>query len=45
VFLALSAALTAFGLINAGAVARGAWFGLTRWPRLRPARGHGRKLA
>jgi len=45
VFLALSAALTAFGLINAGAVARGAWFGPIRWPRLRPARGRGRKLA
>jgi putative MATE family efflux protein len=32
VFLALSAALTAFGLINAAAVAGGAWFGPIRWP-------------
>ena len=32
VFLALSAALTAFGLINAAAVAGGAWFGPLRWP-------------
>jgi len=38
VFLALSAALTAFGVINAGAVAGGAWFGRIAWPRLRPAR-------
>jgi len=38
VFLALSAALAAFGLINAGAVARGAWFGPIGWPRLRAAR-------
>ena len=37
VFLALSVALTAFGLINAGAVAGGAWFGPIRWPRARPA--------
>src|SRR5437870_6609455 len=37
VFLALSAALAAFGLINAGAVATGAWFGPLRWPRTRPA--------
>jgi hypothetical protein len=35
VFLALSVALTAFGLINAGAVARGAWFGPIHWPGLR----------
>jgi putative MATE family efflux protein len=41
VFFALSAALAAFGLINAGAVARGAWFGPIRWPRLLPARSHG----
>ena len=38
VFLALSAALTAFGLINAGAVAGGAWFGPIAWPRMRAAR-------
>jgi hypothetical protein len=37
VFLALSVALTAFGLINAGAVAGGAWFGPIRWPWARPA--------
>ena len=37
VFLALSVALAAFGLINAGAVAGGAWFGPIRWPRARPA--------
>ncbi len=36
VFLALSAALTAFGLVNAGAVMRGAWFGPIQWPSLRP---------
>ena len=35
VFLVLGAALAAFGLINAGAVARGAWFGPIGWPRLR----------
>ncbi len=35
VFLSLSVALTAFGLINAGAVAGGAWFGPVRWPVLR----------
>ena len=35
VFVALSAALVAFGLINAGAVARGAWFGPITWPRPR----------
>jgi putative MATE family efflux protein len=33
VFLALGVALAAFGLINAGAVARGAWFGPIGWPR------------
>src|SRR5919197_2915335 len=38
VFLALSAALAAFGLINAGAVVRGAWFGPIGWPRPRAAR-------
>ncbi len=35
VFVALSAALAAFGLINAGAVAGGAWFGPIAWPRPR----------
>src|SRR5256884_2960282 len=38
VFLALSAALAAFGLINAGAVASGAWFSQVGWPRMRTAR-------
>jgi Na+-driven multidrug efflux pump len=42
VFLALSLALTAYGLINAVAVAGGAWFGPIRWPwssrRRQPAR-------
>jgi Na+-driven multidrug efflux pump len=38
IFLALSAALAAFGLINAAAVARGAWFGPIGWPRPRAAR-------
>jgi Na+-driven multidrug efflux pump len=38
VFAALSAALAAFGLINAGAVASGAWFGPIAWPRMRGAR-------
>jgi putative MATE family efflux protein len=33
VFVSLSAALTAFGLINAAAVAGGAWFGRKRTPR------------
>src|SRR5437660_10945738 len=37
VFLALGAALAAFGLINAGAVARGAWFGPLGWPGPRAA--------
>jgi Na+-driven multidrug efflux pump len=40
VFLALSAALAAFGLINAAAVAGGAWFGPVGWRRRRPARSH-----
>ena len=35
VFIALSAALTAFGLMNAAAVAGGAWFGPITWPRRR----------
>ena len=35
VFVALSAALAAFGLMNAWAVARGAWFGPIVWPRAR----------
>lgn len=41
VFIAQGAALAAFGLINAGAVAAGAWFGGAAWPwpRLVPLRG------
>jgi putative MATE family efflux protein len=35
VFLAQSAGLAAFGLINAAAVASGAWFGKLSWPTLR----------
>jgi len=35
VFLAQSVALVAFGLINMGAIARGAWFGPLSWPALR----------
>jgi putative MATE family efflux protein len=35
VFLALSAALAAFGLMNAGALAGGAWFGPIAWPPTR----------
>jgi Na+-driven multidrug efflux pump len=38
VFAALSAALAAFGLMNAAAVAGGAWFGRIAWPRMRGAR-------
>jgi hypothetical protein len=34
---AMSAALTVFGLINAAAVAAGAWVGSIRWPVLRCA--------
>jgi hypothetical protein len=37
-FVALSAALAAFGLMNAGAVASGAWFGPIPWPLRRRAR-------
>ncbi len=37
-FLALSAALAAFGVMNAGAVAAGAWFGPIAWPLMRTAR-------
>jgi len=40
VFLALSAALAVFGLINAGAVASGAWFGPVSRPQLRSAGHH-----
>ncbi len=40
VFLALSAALAVFGLMNAGAVAGGAWFGPVGWPRMPTARVH-----
>jgi acyl-coenzyme A thioesterase PaaI-like protein len=35
VFVALSEALAAFGLMNAGAVAGGAWFGPVAWRRPR----------
>jgi putative MATE family efflux protein len=35
VFVALSAALAVFGLVNAAAVASGAWFGPIAWPRPR----------
>src|SRR5439155_1395010 len=35
VFAALGGALAAFGLITAGAVATGAWFGPVVWPRPR----------
>jgi len=38
VFLALSVALSAYGLIIAAAVAGGAWFGPVRWTAPRPAR-------
>lgn len=38
VFASLSAALVAFGLMNAGVVAGGAWFGPIAWPRIRGAR-------
>jgi MATE family, multidrug efflux pump len=44
VFAALSAALAAFGLMNAAAVAGGAWFGPIAWPRPRVlARGRHRR--
>ena len=45
VFFALSAAVTAFGLMNAGAVAGGAWFGPIAWRRLRPAADDTRTVA
>jgi putative MATE family efflux protein len=35
VFVALSVALSVFGLVNAATVAGGAWFGPVHWPRLR----------
>jgi len=38
VFLALSVALAAFGLMNGGAVAGGAWFGPIGWPLMRAPR-------
>jgi putative MATE family efflux protein len=41
VFLALSAALAVFGLMNAAAVAGGAWFGSIDLPRMPTARLHG----
>jgi putative MATE family efflux protein len=34
VFAAQALALVAYGLINSGAIAAGAWFGPLRWPRL-----------
>ena len=37
VFLAQSVALAAFGIINAAAIAAGAWFGPVSWRRLRGA--------
>jgi putative MATE family efflux protein len=36
VFVALAVALVAFGLVNAAAVAGGAWFGKISWPRFDP---------
>jgi putative MATE family efflux protein len=40
VFLLQGAALIVYGMVNAGSVAGGAWFGPLRWPRmLRPAVG------
>jgi hypothetical protein len=43
VFLSLAVALAAFGLINAAAVAGGAWFGPVRWTRLHVPFRRGRK--
>jgi hypothetical protein len=40
VFLALSAAFVVFGLMNAVAVAGGAWFGPIGWPLMPTARLH-----
>src|SRR6185436_15363578 len=40
VFLALGIALAVFGLINAAAVAGGAWFGPVGWPRMSMAWSH-----
>ena len=40
VFLAQSAGLVAFGLINAVSVAGGAWFGRLRWPTKQSAVPH-----
>src|SRR6185436_2253798 len=40
VFLALGIALAVFGLINAAAVAGGAWFGPVGWPHLPTAWSH-----
>ena len=45
VFLVLSAALTAFGLINAAAVAAGAWFGPIQWSGIRHAHSPARHSA
>jgi Na+-driven multidrug efflux pump len=44
VFLAQSAALAVFGLMNAGAVAGGAWFGPVGWPRMPTAWVHSTSL-
>jgi putative MATE family efflux protein len=41
VFLALGLALAAFGLVNAAAVAGGAWFGRIAWPSRRAVVGAG----
>jgi len=43
VFLSLAVALAAFGLINAAAVAGGAWFGPVRWSRLHVPLRRGRR--
>ena len=40
VFLAPSAGLIAFGLINAASVAGGTWFGRLRWPTKQSAVAH-----
>jgi putative MATE family efflux protein len=37
VFVAQAAALLLYGLVNAGAIAAGAWFGPLAWPRRAPA--------
>ncbi len=37
VFVAQAAALVLYGLVNAGSIAGGAWFGPLAWPRRKPA--------